>query len=455
MSKQLFFGLSLAFFTIFPSTETLPRNEPGSFLSAQEHSITATSTINWKSGYIDSTITLDAQKRNISLPTGRDAAQQILEIESPNALKDTFCSVLVNSSERLGNAVESGEIPLAGLNGIIDTGIRTPPFFSRDLKTISMTHTVSLAKLGSLFVTHIIAYEPKIPLETVPTRPYTGILIDARGLLSVHGENSKESIVPCLFPRIWNTSFDLLYEKNMVKPEIAIKKGIIHYSASTDESEYRDIIGLEPLRISAREVFGQNRTDPVISNYDYLKILSNADNRKLLLEGKIVILCDEDALIPMNLGPEKDDNYYFVWREINDKMEQKPVARTNFQDSWDGLKITMYDIRFKADTAQILPEEKNRLDTIADALRLAGKDAHYLIEGHTASVGKPSGELSLSVERAKKIADELILRGIPKDKIESTGYGGTKPVATNDTDEGRAKNRRVEILITLTEKPAD
>ena len=445
MSKQLLFGLSLAFLTILPN----------SMLSAQERTISATSTIHWETGKIYSAITLDAQKRNISLPTGRGAAQQILEIETPNVLKDTFCSVLVNSSERLGNAVESGEIPLAGLNGIIDAGIKTPPFYSRDLKTVSRTHIVSLAKLGSLFVTHKKAYEPKIPLETVPTRPYTGILIDARGPLSVHGENSKEAIIPCLFPKIWNAGFDLIYEKNMVKPEIAISDGIIHYSASTDESEYRDIIGLEPLRISAREVFGKNRTDPVISDNDSLKILSSAENRKLLLEGKIVILCNEDALEPQELGPEKDDDYYFVWQEINEKLEQKPVARTSFADSWEGLKITMYDIRFSADTAQILPEEKTRLDSIADALRLAGPNAHFLIEGHTASVGKPNGELSLSVERAAKIAQELVLRGIPKKSIESTGYGGTKPVATNDTDEGRAKNRRVEILITLTEKPAD
>ena len=356
-------------------------------------------------------IALDAQKRNISLPTGRSAAQQILEIETPNVLKDTFSSVLVNSSERLGNAVESGEIPLTGLNGIIDSATKTPPFYTRDLKMVSMSHSVSLAKLGSLFVTHTKAYEPKVPLETVPTRPYTGILIDARGVLSVHGENSKEAIVPCLFPKIWNTDFDLIYEKNMVNPEIAISDGIIHYSASTDESGYRDIIGREPLRISAREVFGKNRTDPVISKNDCLKILSSAENRKLLLEGKIVILCNEDALEPRELGPEKDDNYYFVWQEINEKLEQKPVARTRFADSWEGLKITMYDIRFGADTAQILPEEKTRLDTIADALRLAGPNAHYLIEGHTASVGKPNGELTLSVERAAKIAQELALRG--------------------------------------------
>ena len=74
-------------------------------------------------------------------------------------------------------------------------------------------------------------------------------------------------------------------------------------------------------------------------------------------------------------------------------------------------------------------------------------DSQFLIEGHTASVGKPSGEQKLSEERAKKIATELAKRGIAADKFICKGYGGTKPIADNSTDSGRAQNRRVEITI--------
>jgi len=69
------------------------------------------------------------------------------------------------------------------------------------------------------------------------------------------------------------------------------------------------------------------------------------------------------------------------------------------------------------------------------------------VEGHTAAVGRAAGELELSKRRAKKIVDELSARGIPADRFIYKGWGGTKPVAGNDTEEGRARNRRVEITV--------
>lgn len=420
-----------------------------SCICAQTPPIVARSEINWNTRTIQSEISLDAQRKGIKLPTGRNAALQMLEMETPALLKDTFFSIIVNSSEKLGNSVAQNQIVLSDLNRIIDQGKKTPPYFSQDLIHISMSHSISLFQIGSLFVRHSVAYTPKAPLTTVPSRPFTGIIIDARGLLKVHGEYTDATLTPCLFPRIWNANMDLLYEKNLVSPEIAKKVGIAHYSSSLDESTYRDRIGTDPLRVTAREVFGNYRTDPVISTTDYLKIMNVSENRKLLLEGKIVILCDPEAIVPHNLGPVKDDDYYFVAQEIEDRLSQKPVTRIDFSSSWEGLKLTIYDIRFIADTAQILPEEQSRLDVIADALKLAGAEARFMVDGHTANTGKPAGELSLSVERAKKIASELGKRGIQAERIESVGYGGTRPVAANDTDEGKAKNRRVEITIHL------
>lgn len=94
----------------------------------------------------------------------------------------------------------------------------------------------------------------------------------------------------------------------------------------------------------------------------------------------------------------------------------------------------------------MLPQERGRLDLIAQVLRgVAGKT--FLVEGHTASVGKVQGEMELSQRRAKKIVDELVRRGIGADRFLYKGWGGTRPVADNQTEEGRAKNRRVEITI--------
>lgn len=413
--------------------------------------IDARSSLDWENRTLRSDIWLDARKSNLQLPTGRNAALQMIEMETPSLLKDTYSSIIVNSSQRLGKAIESGEVSLDDLNRLIDDGKKTPPYFTGNMTRVSMTHTVSIAQIGSLFVRHRSTSMPKPPLERIATRPYSGIIIDARGDLPVHGEYVSAPLVPCLFPRIWSPDMNIVYEKNMVNPEAARAQGIVRYSASLDESAYRDRVGDDPLRITARAVFGLNRTDPVISADDSLRIMTLAENRQLLDDGKVIIICNPDQLRIRPTGPESDDGYYFVRRELEDAIRRKAAGAASLSDSTEGLKLTLYDVRFEADTANILPEERERLDVIAEALAQSGRGATFTIAGHTASVGNPSGEQTLSELRARVIASELAARGISAERFETAGYGGTVPLASNDTGEGRARNRRVEITVKLPE----
>ena len=117
-----------------------------------------------------------------------------------------------------------------------------------------------------------------------------------------------------------------------------------------------------------------------------------------------------------------------------------------FEETPAGIRLSVRDIKFKADSDEVLGTEKSRLDEIAEVLKLA-PNSQFLIEGHTAAVGKPQGEQTLSEQRAKRIATELANRGIAADRFICKGHGGTKPIASNSTDSGRAQNRRVEITI--------
>ncbi len=111
-----------------------------------------------------------------------------------------------------------------------------------------------------------------------------------------------------------------------------------------------------------------------------------------------------------------------------------------------GIRLSIRDIRFLADSDEILSSEQWRLDAIAATLALV-PNSQFLIEGHTAAVGKPAGELALSIKRAERVAAELTKRGIPSGRFIFTGHGGTQPVADNASAAGRAQNRRVEITI--------
>jgi outer membrane protein OmpA-like peptidoglycan-associated protein len=122
------------------------------------------------------------------------------------------------------------------------------------------------------------------------------------------------------------------------------------------------------------------------------------------------------------------------------------AAGLELDTSPEGLVLRVKDLRFVADSDEILASEKGRLDLIASALKaLPGKS--FLIAGHSAAVGKAAGELELSILRAKRVTAELAARGIEASRLLYRGFGSGRPLAPNDTEEGRAKNRRVEITI--------
>lgn len=132
--------------------------------------------------------------------------------------------------------------------------------------------------------------------------------------------------------------------------------------------------------------------------------------------------------------------------DIEKRLEEERVEDVDVTEEEKGVRLSLRDIRFVADEATILPEERGRLDGIARALA-AVPDRRFLVVGHTADIGRPAAQQNLSVRRARTVVDELTARGIDPDRLIFEGRGGTEPVAPNNTDAGRARNRRVEILV--------
>ncbi len=116
------------------------------------------------------------------------------------------------------------------------------------------------------------------------------------------------------------------------------------------------------------------------------------------------------------------------------------------RDEHQRVRLSIRNLRFVADQAELLPGEVDRLDAIAEVLASVS-DGVFLITGHTADVGSAESQQVLSEARARRIADGLIARDIPPGALRYEGRGGTEPVGDNTTDAGRAANRRVEIRI--------
>ncbi len=417
------------------------------FVFADERYCTSDSVCDWMEGKIDSKLSLDVEKMGLTLPSAKTTSYQILKRYMPSLLKNAYLSVVMDSSHRLGDYLAMGEIDLNDLNVIMDGGEEKSPIFSEDLRNLILFHRIATNDIAKFFVKHEVSRLPlQSPVSSVG-KSYTGILIDARGELPIHGEYVSDVLTPCIFPKVWDTNMMVLYEKNMVEPEHLMKRNIVVYSDTLDESEYSDIIGVEPLRIIARGIFGQNRTDPIISVNDSAKLLSRKENLKLLSEGRVVILCNKEMLKVASSFRAPDESFYFAYHDIEKIIAERKVSGIEPSKPQNIIKLMMYDIKFVADKADILPEESGRLDVIAEALLKVAENAHFLIEGHTADVNKPDEQLELSIKRAERIAEELVKRGIDANRIRTQGYGSTKPVAPNDTRENRAKNRRVEITI--------
>jgi len=112
-----------------------------------------------------------------------------------------------------------------------------------------------------------------------------------------------------------------------------------------------------------------------------------------------------------------------------------------------GMVITLSgSVLFASNQAVLLPEARTRLDQVADVL-LTTRERDITIEGHTDSQGGDALNMDLSQRRAEAVRDYLVGRGYQADRIKAHGLGKGNPIADNASPEGRANNRRVEIVI--------
>jgi outer membrane protein OmpA-like peptidoglycan-associated protein len=103
-------------------------------------------------------------------------------------------------------------------------------------------------------------------------------------------------------------------------------------------------------------------------------------------------------------------------------------------------------VLFRSDDAALLPSAERKLDQVAEVLRRA-PDKSVVVEGFTDSRGSRAYNRRLSHARAESVRQYFISKGVPRERIEARGLGADLPVADNGTPEGRANNRRVEVLL--------
>ncbi|MGA8053155.1 MAG: flagellar motor protein MotB [Burkholderiales bacterium] len=149
---------------------------------------------------------------------------------------------------------------------------------------------------------------------------------------------------------------------------------------------------------------------------------------------------------------KKSNTYQALSQRLQSEVNADQVQITQLQNQ---LKVTMVDqLMFPEGGWQISRSGEQTLDKIVPVLKgLQGKNV--IVQGFTDNVPIGSAlqqrfpsNLELSTARASDVVRYLVSQGVPASELSAQGFGDTRPVASNDTPQGRAKNRRVEIIIT-------
>jgi hypothetical protein len=253
------------------------------------------STVDWKARVLFVDIELDMATAGLKMPEGRLEAQRILDHDFPGLAKDAVFALQADSHRTVEDAVADGTLEADRLVALAHQARLERSSFSKDMRKFLATYGIGLDAISAPFLSGARPTSIRPPLEERPSREYSGIVVYAKGSLPVHGERVDGTAAPCLFPRIYDEGMNLVLDRSVVVPEVLSTAG-----PSGGELGYASALGVEagarvggdPMRIMAKELFGDARCDFVISRDDALRILSEPGNRELLRQGKVVVVLD-------------------------------------------------------------------------------------------------------------------------------------------------------------------
>jgi OOP family OmpA-OmpF porin len=142
--------------------------------------------------------------------------------------------------------------------------------------------------------------------------------------------------------------------------------------------------------------------------------------------------------------PWGDGDNYSINIVVKEAMKQDVTASALFDALNRDGHVALY-INFDTGKATIRPDSQAVIDQVAQMLA-ANRGLALSVEGHTDNVGSPASNKTLSENRAKAVVAALGAKGIAPARLTAVGWGQDKPVAANTSEEGRAKNRRVELV---------
>ena len=185
-----------------------------------------------------------------------------------------------------------------------------------------------------------------------------------------------------------------------------------------------------------RDITGRVSASLAAKGWDSSKFLA-VEGRDVILRGEIDGSMDRAQLVQTAQAVRGV-------RTVTDRLVAKTSAKELLEKAKTDLALQM--IQFSLGSAELTEVGKSVSDDLVTRLQQAPK-LKLEVGAHTDSTGMPSYNLDLSNRRADAVVQYLVSKGIAADRLIPRGYGASRPIADNATDEGRAKNRRIEFQL--------
>ncbi len=219
---------------------------------------------------------------------------------------------------------------------------------------------------------------------------------------------------------------------------ISIKYSVFHKSGFTGMGREEAIYPVRVTGYSSQILKWDNtagRPHSYSEEFDLVLDLSTGDSVEYTGKAKAEVVesadMDRDALA----------------RDMRESLDSSGFSSVAVEKVDEGVKITIDNIQFQPDSYELMDAELHKIEKIGEIL-LKNPMQDILITGHTAFAGSEEGRRVLSLQRARAVAEYLLSLGVREEKqIRIQGKGSSEPVADNSNEEGRKKNRRVEITI--------
>lgn len=282
MSSRAAFAAAAAVLALFAAPRALAA-EPG---------FASTGRMDWEHGLLSVEITRDLDPSTDSLPRAKGDAETEIEARLAPLLVEALAAVQLDSARSFGDLLSADPTIFSSIRERALSASKDALFLSSDFSRLIARY--SMPFFGERGIAASLAHGKEVPIRKrlgyTPSRPFTGVLIWARGKLPLSGKSSEGALRPALFPRIFDQEMSVVLEKGMVSPEAIARWGMVGYADGLDDGVVFTRAGPDPLRIAARAVFGTSPTDIVISSEAARQLLALEQNIALLREGKIVVV---------------------------------------------------------------------------------------------------------------------------------------------------------------------